>query len=145
MISKNLKYDGVSASVLLSTSKMKEATESKDESSGKQHYIFVKDSKKYRKLMYEDIVFIKAAGSYCEIETTTRTFTLTANMKSVLEQIDSNSIIRCHRGFAVNLDRIKSFDDSIVELDSPISNVQLPVSLGYRSEVMRRLPRLKSC
>jgi DNA-binding LytR/AlgR family response regulator len=108
-------------------------------------YIFVKSGKSYKKIPYAQIQYIKASGAYCDIVLQGRSFTISASLNRVLEQLDTLDIVRCHRSFAVNVDMISSFDDTTIRLDCKDERITLPISMTYRSEMMEVLPRLKSC
>jgi len=108
-------------------------------------YIFVKSGKSYKKIRYHQIQYIKASGAYCDIMLQGRFFTISASLNRVLEQLETDVIVRCHRSFAVNVDMISSFDDTTIKLDCKEERITLPISMTYRSEMMHVLPRLKSC
>jgi len=74
-------------------------------------YFFIRIKDRYEKIYAHDISFVMAAGSYTKIYTSDREYTISAGMKSFLQQLKSEEIIRCHRSYAVNIHKVKAFDD----------------------------------
>jgi len=74
-------------------------------------YFFVKVKDRYEKIYAHDISLIMAAGSYTKIYTSEREYTISAGMKSFLQQLKSEDVVRCHRSYAINIHKIKAFDD----------------------------------
>lgn len=107
-------------------------------------YFFVKGSDRYEKIYEKDIAYLQASGTYCVISTTTKEYTISANLKSFLQQINSKELIRCHRSYAVNISRIHAFDDMslFVLKDQEIHDI--PMSNKYKNDVFAILPRIKS-
>lgn len=108
-------------------------------------YIFVKSGKIYKKISYSDIQYIKASGAYCDIMLKGKYFTISASLNKVLDQLDTDTIVRCHRSFAVNVDMISSFDETTIKLECIDERITLPISMTYRSLMLDVLPRIKSC
>ncbi|MDF1696171.1 MAG: LytTR family DNA-binding domain-containing protein [Saprospiraceae bacterium] len=106
--------------------------------------IFLKNGKTYKKVNFDDIIHVKALGAYCIVKTKTRDFTISASLKSVLDQLQYSDIVRCHRSYAININHIDSFDDTGVTLVVKGREVEVPVSVSYRGELMEKLPRMKS-
>lgn len=107
-------------------------------------YFFVRHAGRYERIDVDNILFIKACGSYSQIITKSTTFTLAINMKSILSQIHSDKIVKCHRSFAVNIDRIRAFDDISIYIAYKEKVYELPLSITYRKSLHVQLPRLKS-
>jgi len=107
-------------------------------------YFFVRNAGRYERIDVNNILFIKACGSYSQIITKSSTFTLAINMKSILAQILSDKIVKCHRSFAVNIDRIRAFDDISIYIAYNEKVYELPLSITYRKSLHVLLPRLKS-
>lgn len=107
-------------------------------------YFFIRVKDRYEKIYASDISFVMAAGSYTKIYTTDREYTVSTGMKSFLEQLETNDIIRCHRSYAVNVHKVKAFDDLglFVIQGEEVHNV--PVSGQYKSILQELLPRIKT-
>jgi DNA-binding LytR/AlgR family response regulator len=107
-------------------------------------FIFIKNGKMYERVSYSSFLYLQARGSYCEIMTITRKYTLSMSLSKVLEQIGCSTLLRCHRSYAVNKDRIVAFDEGNVRVEGKKDTVMLPISSSYRKGLVARLHRLKS-
>ena len=107
-------------------------------------YFFVKIKNGYEKIHICDIIYLKADGSYCQIFTEQRTYSISANLKSLLIQLNESNIKRCHRSYAVHLDKIDAFNenDLIIKLNS--KDIEIPLSDAYKQEIYAALPRIKA-
>ena len=72
------------------------------------NYILIKDHKSTTKLHYTDILFIEAHGSYSNVFTSTKFFTVTKTIKSLIQNFPE-SFIRVHRSYLINLGHVKSY------------------------------------
>lgn len=117
---------------------------SKATSSYLDNYIFVRSNKGYERVNFADILYIRAAGAYSDIISTKKSLLISASLKSVVDQLNCGFIKRCHRSYAVNTHKVTFFNDVSLEIATAKKDVQLPISMGYRSEVMKNLPRMKS-
>lgn len=98
-------------------------------------HIFIKVDQTYVKIWYNDIIYLKADRSYCNIITATKTYIQSNNMNYVLSQIKSKDFIRVHRSHAVNKNKITKIDGNIIRLGD--HNVEM--SKGMREEVLSQL------
>jgi DNA-binding LytR/AlgR family response regulator len=97
------------------------------------------ESQTYIKLAHEAIVFLRAARSYCEIITTTKTYTLSNSMVHVHEQLKSPDFIRVHRSYVVNVVHISEIEGNTIRLGEH----KLQMGSEYRDELVGRLNFLK--
>lgn len=72
------------------------------------NYILIKDHKSITKLQYTDILFIEAHGSYSNVYTSNKFFTVTKTIKSLIQNFPE-SFIRVHRSYLINLGHVKSY------------------------------------
>lgn len=97
--------------------------------------LFVKAQGKYKKIHFENVLFIEASGSYVHIQTLSERFTLSQNLSQFQKKTPLSDFIRIHRSYAVNLNRIDSFEDSCVFIQS----YKLPLSDQYKAEFLKRI------
>jgi DNA-binding LytR/AlgR family response regulator len=85
----------------------------------------------------DDIYFFEAKAKKIALKTISQEITFYSNFDSVLEQL-SESFIRCHKGFVVNLVHIKSADwrDMLLHL---ADGSAIPVSRGHKQAVAEAL------
>ena len=106
-------------------------------------YFFIRMQNRYEKIYYKDIVYLKAQGSYCSIETKYKSCVVSMNLGKMLEHLQNvRDIIRCHKGFAINIDHIESFDNSSLFVLKGQEVVEIPISSSHREEIFGVLPRL---
>ena len=91
-----------------------------------------------------DLLYLESADNYVVIhyiDGTRRSKYLIRNtLKSLEKELQGVNILRCHRSFIVNFDRVKIVrkekDGLVLELDLPDKQA-LPISLTYVDEVMK--------
>lgn len=100
--------------------------------------IFVKVQDYFRKIPYDDIIYIEASGSYCNIYIKSKikitvAYTLSSVMDCLL--LSNKRFIRIHRSFVINLDEITGYiGNSLL-----IGEKMLPIGRIYRKDVFSHL------
>lgn len=86
-----------------------------------KNHIVIKDHKSITKLQYNNIVFIEAYGSYSNIYTNSKFYTISKTIKSIIHNFPE-TFVRVHRSYAINLDHVKSFstDEVVMNNDTRI-------------------------
>lgn len=96
----------------------------------------------------ENLLYIESADNYVNIfyidkDKTTR-FTLRNSIKRLESMLKSVEVIRCHRSYMVNFEKVKILrkdkEELILELEGP-SNIEIPVSKTYAQNVMETFTR----
>ncbi len=95
--------------------------------------LFIKNGYKIEKICINDIVFLEADGSYCKIITGNNHYTVSNNLQHMLDKINHQDIIRSHRSYAVNINKIESIANNKIQLPS----IDIPVSRSYKSHLMK--------
>lgn len=111
----------------------------------KENYFFVWINSRYEKIALEDICYISAAGSYTKIHIGGKYHFVTTGMKNLLEQIAMPKIVRIHRSYAVNISKVKAFNDHslfVISDDKVIE--ELPMSKQYKNDTLSLLPKIKT-
>jgi DNA-binding LytR/AlgR family response regulator len=96
----------------------------------------------------ENLLYIESADNYVNIfyidKSKTARFTLRNSIKRLELLLKSVEVIRCHRSYMVNFEKVKILrkdkDELILELDGP-SNIEIPVSKTYAQNVMKTFTR----
>ena len=97
--------------------------------------VFVKTDKRIYKINTEDILWVEALGDYINIVTQEKKFTVHSTMKAFETKLPSNSFMRIHRSYIINLNRIKVIEDTIVVIVDKV----IPIGQSYRKSLMERL------
>lgn len=82
-----------------------------------KNHIVIKDHKSITKLQYNNIVFIEAYGSYSNLYTNSKFYTISKTIKSIIHNFP-DTFVRVHRSYAVNLDHVKSFSTDEVVMNN---------------------------
>ena len=96
--------------------------------------IFVKNNVQFLKIALQDILYLEADNNYVQLHTPERKFALRVSLGQLLEKIQFKKLVRIHRSYAVNIDRMSSFSDGEVW----IGKVSLPLGRNYREEFLNR-------
>jgi hypothetical protein len=90
-----------------------------------------------------DIAYVRAQQNYCEVVGKDRRHLLRIRLKSLVGQLSDTSIIRCHRSYLVNLNRIRKIHGNAQGYQLRLfgSNETVPVSRSYLAEFNRRWQR----
>jgi two-component system, LytTR family, response regulator LytT len=79
-----------------------------------------------------ELLYIKAEGNYVEIFLQNRKVVVRNTLEAILLEINNELIVRIHRSFAVNTQKIKKRSSTEIDL----GEVQLPISRSY-SQVLK--------
>ena len=96
--------------------------------------LFVKQNYRFQKLQISDIQFIKADNHYSDIVLEKRKITLRMSLQSVLDRLKSEDIIRIHRSYAINMQRMDEFNDTEII----IGKNSIPIGQSYKAEFLKR-------
>jgi DNA-binding LytR/AlgR family response regulator len=96
--------------------------------------IFVKTNLQFVKIALQDILYLEADNNYVQLYTPERKFALRVSLAQLLEKIQFRKLVRIHRSYAVNIDRMSSFSDGEVW----IGKLALPLGRNYREEFLNK-------
>ena len=96
--------------------------------------IFVKTNLQFVKIALADILYLEADNNYVQLHTPERKFALRVSLGQLLEKIEFKKLVRIHRSYAVNIDRMSSFSDGEVW----IGKQSLPLGRNYREEFLNK-------
>lgn len=99
-------------------------------------YVFLKIGRAYTKVLFKDILYVEADGSYTVLHLNNKDLVLSLNLKNFLIRINSPNLVRIHRKYVVNIQLIESLDENFVILSNEIS---LSVSESYRQELLQKM------
>ena len=99
--------------------------------------IFVRHKDKVVKVFIQDILYAEADRNYCMVHTADTEYLLTVPLRILEENLPSESFVRTHRSYVVNLHKIDALTDNQGFL--VLGQKQVPISKSYKEEVMKRL------
>ena len=103
-----------------------------------ENYLWIKEDFSYKKIAIQDIHWIKASGSYCDIVCDSRRITLAKSMREVHDVLLDPKFVRIHKSFIVNSDLIEEIKGGIVVLNGN----EIPIGKTYLQDFKRKLKLL---
>lgn len=89
-----------------------------------------------------DIEYVEADEWRCKIYTNKQEFVCAVRLGALCSQLSQYHILRCHKGFAVNLLRMKNIDSREVTL---VSGKRIPVGRSYKLIVADQIVGKMGC
>lgn len=98
--------------------------------------IFIKMQEYFRRILFKDILYIEASGSYCNFylqagSKVTVAYTLTDTM----QHLSNNLFIRVHRSFIVNRKHITAYIGNVFYVGEYV----IPIGRQYKKEALSHL------
>ncbi len=100
--------------------------------------IFIKSKDHMEKVMIEDILWVAAEDYYCSVVTAKKKHLATMTLKKFSEGLETDLLVRCHRSYMVNLNRVDRMSDHYLY----IGRQQIPIGKAYRNGIKERLQTL---
>lgn len=97
--------------------------------------LFVRKNGRFVKIQIDDIQYAEAAGSYLKLVTKNEEFPLSQNLSQFIRKNPHTKLLRVHRSYLVNPNRIDSFDQSHIFIGSH----ELPIGASYRSQFLKTI------
>ncbi len=102
---------------------------------GEAEEIYIKDSNRYIKITYADILYIEISGDYATIFTPKNRHVVHSTLKNLQQKLPQNRFMKIHRSFIVNLSKIVDIEDNSLLVGDKI----IPVSRSNKPKLMERL------
>lgn len=99
------------------------------------HHIFVRQGYQFVKIYLKDIQILEADDIYTTFLTDTKKYSLRMSLSTVLDKLDYVPLVRVHRSFAVNTERVDTFDDNEIHLGERT----VPLGRHYKEQFLQRL------
>ncbi len=97
--------------------------------------LFIRINGRYTKVHPDNILFIEASGSYVHMQTIDHRYTLSQNLAHFQRKTPLPNLIRIHRSFIVNINKVDAFEESYVF----VQNHKLPLSENHKAEFLARV------
>ena len=101
---------------------------------GNETRLFIKDGNKLVKVELEDVLYFKSEANYISVVTNDRKILTLMALKD-LEPKLPGFFQRVHRSFIVNLNKIDSIDNNVIE----IYNDHIPVGQTHEKELLKKI------
>ncbi|WP_343330937.1 response regulator transcription factor [Polaribacter staleyi] len=97
--------------------------------------LFVKEKGLYKKINFEDILYLKSAHVYIEIILKThQKIVVRTSLNDILEKLDIN-FVRIHRGFIINTKYLSQINYTSVN----ILKEEIPIGKKYKENLVKRI------
>ncbi len=96
------------------------------------NYVFLKADKKMVKVSLQDILYIESLKDYVRVKTTDGQVITHQKISYLEEKLPEEQFIRIHRSYLVNIQNIKSYSASAIE----VFGKELPIGRNYKNQVM---------
>lgn len=113
----------------------KPATDNGTENADIRDSLFVRSDRKMVKVILSDIEYIESISDYIRIHLKDKKIVTRETLSGIEQKLPQDKFLRIHRSFIVNPGAVDSFTNEYAEVGS----VQLPISRGYRQNVISRL------
>lgn len=90
--------------------------------------IFIKQNYRFVKVLIEEIQFLEAEGNYTSVHTSRSKYAIRHGINMVLEKLMLPDFIRIHRSYAINVNYLTTFNNSIVV----VGRHELPLGRNYK-------------
>jgi DNA-binding LytR/AlgR family response regulator len=104
--------------------------------------IFVKKESALVKLKIKDIIYIEALENYILLNTKNEKLTIHFTMKAIMNQLPSDTFIRVHRSFIVNISFIKAIKDNTLDMISGDELKNIPIGNVFRDPLLKRINKI---
>lgn len=99
-------------------------------------YFFVKIGNEQHKIIYEEIIYVKADGNYVTLALNNKKkLLIRATFAEAINWLPAQKFIRVHRSFIVSVDRIEKIEKNLIT----IGQDKIPISQIYFEKIKSRL------
>jgi two-component system, response regulator PdtaR len=97
--------------------------------------VFLRQGHQFVKVNLDEIQVLEADDIYTVIHTATRKYLLRIALTSMLERLAHQPIVRVHRSYAVNTERVDTFDETEIHIGERV----VPLGRHYKDQFLQRL------
>jgi DNA-binding LytR/AlgR family response regulator len=110
------------------------AKEESDKNTGQyaKKQVFIQDGKNIYKLNYDDILYFEGYGEYVKVITTSKTYMVRESLTEFEQKLSTDSFLRIHKSYIVNLKKITGFSTIHVLL----KDIEIPIGRIFREKVV---------
>ena len=102
-------------------------------------HFFIKCNSQIEKVFYNELLYAEAMLNYVMLYTNAKKMMVYVTIKSLEEQLPSDTFIKVHKSFIVNINKIKSIEGNILD----IGNEKITISQSLREKVITEIVKDK--
>lgn len=114
------------------------AEQNKKPEAGGPEGIFVKSEGIMVNINLSDILFVESMGNYVTINTPSKKHTVLMTMKEIEGKLPSNTFVRVHRSYIINLNEIETIEDTVIIIKGKL----IPIGKSYKEAFFKRIKQL---
>ena len=114
----------------------RESVELKTGLNNADDFFFVKADKKLIKIHFNEILYIEGLKDYVIIKKEKGRVIALQTMKSLESKLPSNTFMRVHRSYIVNIDKIKAIVGNSIELIEGGQVKHIPIGKNYKDDLI---------
>lgn len=95
------------------------------------------ENKYWKTILYQDIIYIQADGSYCKVFTNHFSKTFSKNLITMISEINEPFLTRIHKSHAININHILTFKKGLKSTVLMSNNVELSISNNYKKDFFK--------
>jgi DNA-binding LytR/AlgR family response regulator len=103
------------------------------------NHFFVKCDNQIEKVLYDELLYAEAMMNYVMLYTLSRKMMVYITIKGLEEQLPSETFIKVHKSFIVNISKIKSIEGNILN----IGTEKIAISQNLREKVINEIVKDK--
>ncbi|WP_339922120.1 LytTR family DNA-binding domain-containing protein [uncultured Cyclobacterium sp.] len=112
--------------------KRKEKEFNIDPNAYSKDFIFVKDDRLYKKILFSDISYCEGKGDYISLKCKNKTYTIKSTISNFLDKLSGNlEFVQVHRSYVINLHYLTDFDSDTSVVDGKI----IPIGAKYKEQL----------
>ena len=120
-----------------SVSRVREIIELKKEGKSElsdisDEYFYIKADRKYVKLYYKDVLWIKGLKDYVMIYTTGKKYITAMNVKTIYSKLPHTIFARVSKSYIINVNAIESIDIDVIIIDRE----EIPLGTSYKEDFL---------
>ncbi len=96
--------------------------------------VFIKQNYQFVKFPLSEILYLEADLIYTNIVTVHKKYVIRLTISNVLERLSLKNLVKIHRSFVVNINKIDSFSESEIVVQGNI----LPLSRTFKEDFMKQ-------
>ena len=111
---------------------LKRAVSEQVPAESEKNFFFIKDGRRFRKINFDDILYIEAMQNYVAIHADGRKCVAYGSMQSIYNSLPAGRFIRIQKSFIVSIEKIDSIEGNFIIIGS----IKIPISRSKKEEII---------
>lgn len=102
--------------------------------------IFIRENGWLKKILIEEIEWIKAEGSYTQIFAKGKQYTLRNTVRDIMSKIPENQFIRIHKSYIINIKKVEALSSTAVKIE----DTEIPIGRNFYPKLLKHINKLSN-